>query len=320
MEGRAYSSTAALMPLPPGHPFPAVKYMLTREAVCRFLPVLDSQPAPWEVVELAHDADYLRRWRFGDVSRQEERDLGFPWSPQLVFRSLVAVGGTLQAAHDALGRGWGLNLSGGTHHAGRARAAGFCLLNDVAITALWAARAGLRVAILDLDVHQGDGTAEITHGDQAIFTVSMHAQVNYPRRKIPSNLDLPLQAGADDESYLRVLKEQAIPAVAAFNPELLLVLNGSDVLAGDRFGRLALSVAGLLERDRLVFRAASAARFPVVSVMSGGYRRDPRETASAHAGTAWELRSAFGAPGAVWAPRKGLVTAYGPRMPVEDLP
>nr|WP_233218555.1 histone deacetylase [Deinococcus arcticus] len=282
---RAWSPAAFTFPLPDGHRFPAYKYEGVRQLLSAHLPVLDTPALAWADAAQVHDPHWLRRWRRGEVSAAEERAFGLPWSPGVVERARRAAGGSLAALHDALAVGWGANLAGGTHHAFADRAEGFCLLNDAALLTRHALDRGLarRVAVLDLDVHQGNGTAALLAGEARAFTLSVHGERNYPFRKEQSSLDLGLGDGVTDAEYLAVLRAQVLPALDAFRPDLLLYLAGVDVLAGDRFGRFALTLAGVRERNRAVLRWARAADIPVVTMMAGGYNRDHALTVQAHA-------------------------------------
>ncbi|GAA5531982.1 histone deacetylase [Deinococcus aluminii] len=284
---RAYTPAAYTFPLPVGHRFPAYKYAGVAESLRGLLPVLDTPPLRWADAARVHDPVWLRRWRRGEVTAAEERAFGLPWSPAVVERARRAAGGSLAALHDALAQGWGANLAGGTHHAFRDRAEGFCLVNDAAILTRLALEEGLarRVAVLDLDVHQGNGTAALLAGEARAFTLSIHGERNYPFRKETSSLDLGLPDGVTDADYLRVLREQALPALDAFRPGVLLYLAGADVLAGDRFGRFALTLDGVRERNRAVLGWARKAGVPVVTMMAGGYNRDHGLTVAAHAST-----------------------------------
>ncbi|MFK7602641.1 histone deacetylase [Deinococcus sp. SM5_A1] len=282
---RAYSPADFHFPLPEGHRFPYYKYAGVRELLRPHLPVPDAPALRWADAARVHDPHWLRRWRRGEVGRHEERALGLPWSPEMVERSRRAAGGSLAALHDAMNTGWGANLAGGTHHSFRDRAEGFCLLNDAALLTKVALDDGLasRVAVIDLDVHQGNGTAAMLGAEARAFTLSIHGERNYPFRKEISSLDLGLGDGVTDSEYLVVLKKQALPAVEAFRPDLLLFLAGADVLAGDRFGRFALSLDGLRERNRAVLNWAKMADIPVVTVLAGGYNNDHDLTIKAHA-------------------------------------
>lgn len=282
---RAYSPAEFEFPLPEGHRFPYYKYRGVRDRLSGLLPVLSTPALPWAVAGQVHDPHWLRAWRRGEVTAAQERAFGLPWSEGVVERARRAAGGSLAALGDALEVGWGACLAGGTHHAFRDRAEGFCLLNDAAImshVALSEGRVG-RVAVVDLDVHQGNGTAALLAGEGRALTVSVHGERNYPFRKERSSLDVGLGDGVTDAEYLAVLDAQVVPALEAFRPELLLYLAGVDVLAGDRFGRFALSLDGVRERNRRVFRWAAGAGVPVVTMMAGGYNRDHALTVEAHA-------------------------------------
>ena len=282
---RAYTPAAYTFPLPEGHRFPAYKYAGVAERLGGLLPVLETPALTWADAARVHDPLWLRRWRRGEVTAAEERAFGLPWSAGVVERARRAAGGSLAALHDALAQGWGANLAGGTHHAFRDRAEGFCLVNDAAILTRLALDEGLarRVAILDLDVHQGNGTAALLAGEEQALTLSIHGERNYPFRKETSSLDLGLPDGVTDAEYLRVLQDEALPVLDAFRPDLLLYLAGVDVLAGDRFGRFALTLAGVRERNRAVLEWAREAGVPVVTLLAGGYNRDHALTVEAHA-------------------------------------
>ncbi len=289
---RAYSSSAYTMSLPEGHRFPMYKYAGTREKLIRdgileATAILDPPRPTWEQIERVHTHEYLRKLRFGELEPKELRLLGFPWSLNLVERAMRATGGTMAAASDALRAGLGINLAGGTHHAYPAHGEGFCALNDVAIAAtelLIEARIS-RIFVLDLDVHQGNGTAAIFSGDARVFTLSVHGERNYPFHKERSSLDIGLNDGVTDAEYLELLEARVLPTLRAFRPEIVFYLAGVDVLARDRFGRFALTLPGALERDRRVFTTCRDLEIPVVSLMSGGYNKDHAATIAAHANT-----------------------------------
>jgi acetoin utilization deacetylase AcuC-like enzyme len=209
------------------------------------------------------------------------RRIGFPWSPQLVRRTLASVGGTLAATADALRTGFGGNLAGGTHHAFYAEGSGFCVFNDLAV-AIRARR--LRAAVVDLDVHQGDGTAAIFEDDPAVLTLSLHGQNNFPFRKQRSRIDIALPDGTGDDAYLSRLAA-ALPQVREFGPGILFYQSGVDTLSGDRLGRLALTHAGLVERDRMVFQFVRDVGIPIVVTLGGGYADPIDRTVEAHANT-----------------------------------
>ncbi len=274
------------MDLPQGHPFPLYKYRGVAEALRGLLPILPAPEVPREALLLAHHPGYLERLFTVGLSREESLRLGLPFSPSLLKRALHAAGGTLAAAMDALEGGLGLNLSGGTHHAYPDRAEGYSLFNDVAVAVAWLRREGFggRVLVVDLDAHQGNGTAVFFQEDPTVFTLSLHGERNYPLRKERSDLDVGLPDGVGDEAYLKAL-EEALERAQAFRPELVFYNAGVDVLRGDRFGRLALSPEGVRKRDERVFRMVRGLGVPLVVVMGGGYNRDPRLTVEAHAET-----------------------------------
>jgi acetoin utilization deacetylase AcuC-like enzyme len=241
----------------------------------------EPEPAPWESLSAVHDPALVARIRDGSLSVRERRGLGLEWSPELVERARRSVGGTVAAAARALERGVGMNLGGGTHHAGRAFARGYCLFNDVVV-----ARTSLdvrRVLVVDCDVHQGDGTADLLAGDPDAFTLSLHGARNYPFQRIPSDLDVDLRSGTGDEDYLRALDAALDRALAAGPFDLAFYLAGADPWEGDRLGKLALSKAGLRARDELVLARLDT---PVVVVLAGGYAPDVRDTVDINAATA----------------------------------
>jgi acetoin utilization deacetylase AcuC-like enzyme len=286
-----YYSDTFVLPLPPDHRFPIQKYALTRQRVQEsglFPPerIRVPDPATDDQLALAHDRAYIEKVKTGGLSAKEIRRMGFPWSPELVERSRRSVGGTINACRSALADRCGLavNLAGGTHHAGRDHGEGFCVFNDVAVAARVMQQEGRtrRVAILDCDVHQGNGTAAILAGDPAIFTFSIHGEKNFPFRKSPSDLDIGLDNDTGDAEYLAMLEEGVWRSLALANPDLVIYLAGADPYAGDRLGRLALTKAGLLARDRLVLAMCRERDLPVAIVMAGGYAPDVHEIAAIH--------------------------------------
>jgi len=276
------------LPLPPGHRFPIEKYRLLRElleADGNF--TLEPSPlADLLVIEQTHDPDYVRGFAEGRLSAAAMRRIGFPWSEGLVMRTLASVGSTLAATQEALACGWGGTLAGGTHHAFRAEGSGYCVFNDIAVAIEWlrADRGIRRTAVLDLDVHQGDGTAQIFRNDDAVLTLSIHCKNNFPLRKQHSRIDVELDAGTGDEVYLLRLAE-VLPEVLAFHPQIIFYQSGVDALAEDRLGKLSLTHAGLTERDRQVMKLVQAARVPVVITVGGGYAEPIQLTVEAHANT-----------------------------------
>jgi acetoin utilization deacetylase AcuC-like enzyme len=229
-----------------------------------------------------HDSRYVQAFLDGTLDPKVLRRIGFPWSEQLVRRTLASVGGTLQAARDALTAGWGGNLAGGTHHAFREEGSGFCVFNDIAV-AVRALRIA-RPAIIDLDVHQGDGTAAIFADDPGVLTVSLHGSNNFPFRKQVSRIDVALPDGTMDAEYLRVLNSTLL-RVEDFQPDLIFYQSGVDGLHCDRLGRLALTHEGLAERDRTIFNFCAATGVPCVVTLGGGYSDPIIETVRAHAAT-----------------------------------
>ncbi|HEY0078720.1 MAG TPA: histone deacetylase [Pyrinomonadaceae bacterium] len=281
------------------HVFPIRKFELVRDRLLRegtLLPeqLVEPQPAPLADVLLVHTEDYVTRLRAGTLTPRELRRLGLPWSKALVRRSFLATGGTQLAARWALEEGVGSNLAGGTHHAFPDRGEGFCVLNDVAITIRALLRDGLirRAAVVDCDVHQGNGTAEIFEADPQVFTFSMHGAKNYPLFKKRSTLDVELPDQTTDEQYLDALGAH-LPRVLAHAPDIIFYLGGADPFVGDKLGRLALTLEGLRRRDEFVLSACRAARIPVVTVMSGGYARQIDDTVEIHCNTIRAVRDIF---------------------------
>ena len=286
---RAWSSARFSIDLPSGHRFPIEKYQDIRDAVIRrrILPaesIHEPERSERWALALVHTAEYLDKICHGGLSPVEERRLGFPWSEQLRERSLRTVQATREAAADALDRGAGISLAGGTHHAFPGRGEGFCVFNDVAVAIRVLQREGriTRALVVDLDVHQGNGTARIFDGDEDVYTFSMHGGKNYPFHKERSSLDVELDDGCDDARYLELLNEHLVPALAAARPDLVFYLAGSDPYREDRFGRLNLSQAGLAERDTLVATACHSRSLPLVLTMAGGYARSPEDIAMIH--------------------------------------
>ncbi|HEX8748575.1 MAG TPA: histone deacetylase [Pyrinomonadaceae bacterium] len=282
-----------------GHVFPIRKFELVRdlllaEGTLRPQEVVEPEPAAIEDVLLVHTPDYVTRLRNGSLTAREIRRLGLPWSKALVRRSFLASGGTLLAARNAMAEGVAANLAGGTHHAFPERGEGFCVLNDVAIAirVLQRDRKITRAAVVDCDVHQGNGTAFIFRDDARVFTFSMQGAKNYPLFKERSTLDVELADGTDDEAYLRTLEEN-LEKVMRHEPDILFYLGGADPFAGDKLGRLALSIEGLRARDEIVLTQCRERRVPVVTVMSGGYAADIRDTVEIHANTIRTARRLF---------------------------
>jgi acetoin utilization deacetylase AcuC-like enzyme len=268
------------------------KYVLLRErliaeGIVRGEQVLEPERATEEELRLVHSREYVRRVMEGELDPGELRRLGFPWSRALVERSYRSVGGTIAAARAALVHGVAINLAGGTHHAFPDRGEGFCVFNDVAIAIRVLQREGRieRAAVVDLDVHQGNGTHAIFAGDERVFTFSMHGAKNYPYNKVPGDLDIELPDGTSDEDYLRLLADALPRVLHTSRPDLVIYLAGADPHEGDRLGRLSLTFTGLARRDALVLHTCRDVGIPVAITIAGGYGRRVEDTVEAHVGT-----------------------------------
>jgi acetoin utilization deacetylase AcuC-like enzyme len=277
---KAFAHDVYTYPLPPGHRFPLGKYRLVREGAGSdgAIDVADARAATDDELGLAHEPAYLERVGRGELSRREELALGLPWSPALIERARRSVGATLQAADAALADGVAANLGGGTHHAFPDGGRGFCVFNDVVAAARALRRAGRvrRVLVVDLDVHQGDGTHAAFLDDPESFTFSVNGFRNYPFRRVPGDLELDLADGTGDDAYLEGLGRLLPQAVARARPDLCFYLGGADPYERDRLGRLALTKGGLAARDALVRDALARAGVPVCVTLAGGYA-DPIE-------------------------------------------
>lgn len=277
------------LPLPEGHPFPMVKYTLVYDRLREtgLLPaanIMLPEEAARADLERVHEKDYLDRLFGEGLSATEQRAIGVPWSPRLLRRSRLAVQGTILAAEAALEQGRGGNLAGGTHHAFADHGEGFCVLNDiaVAIRRLQHDKRIERALVIDLDVHQGNGTAAIFEGDDSVFTFSMHGERNYPSRKMRSTLDIGLPDGIDDEAYLSTLEINLPKLIENFSPDVVFYLAGVDVAAGDRYGRFNLSDDGIRARDRCVLEWTRRHGLPLAITLAGGYSPNPVRTAMLH--------------------------------------
>jgi acetoin utilization deacetylase AcuC-like enzyme len=287
-----WSSAQYDFPLPDGHRFPLRKYALLRERViaeglASADQVLDPPRATLEDLRRVHSADYVRRFGEGSLEPAELRRLGLPWSRQLVERSLRAVGGTIAAGDYALAQGVAINLAGGTHHAFADHGEGFCVYNDiaVAIRRLQALGHIERACVVDLDVHQGNGTHAIFAGEETVFTFSMHGGRNYPFHKVPGRLDIELADGTADDAYLAQLAE-ALPLVLAESaPDIVFYIAGADPHEGDSLGRLALTFDGLARRDALVLSHCREVGIPVAVTVGGGYGRRIEDSVQVHLNT-----------------------------------
>ncbi len=298
---KAWSSSRFSVALPSGHRFPIAKYEAVRDGVvARGLLAATEIHEPDRVertaLALVHTPDYVASIEAGTLAEPAVRRLGFPWGPGLRERSFRTVQGTLEAARDALSQGAGLNLAGGTHHAFAERGEGFCVFNDVAVATRVLQREGQlrRVAVVDLDVHQGNGTARIFEDDEDVHTFSMHGERNYPFHREQSRLDVELPDGTGDDTYLAALDRSLDQVLDEAAPELVFYLAGADPFEGDRFGRLSLSVEGLRARDRRVFSACMRRGVPVAVTLAGGYAERMDDIVTIHTNTVEELRAAFG--------------------------
>jgi acetoin utilization deacetylase AcuC-like enzyme len=300
---QAFYADHFVLPLPAGHRFPMGKYERLRARVvgeCPAITLAEALPASDGELALAHTPRYVSAVAEGHLSAAEQREIGFPWSPRMAERARRSVGATIAAARTALiqGQGVAANLAGGTHHAQADKGSGYCVFNDVAVAARlmqaeWhrQRRQLLRVAVIDLDVHQGNGTAAIFRDDDTVFTLSLHGAKNFPLRKEPSDLDIELPDGCTDAAYLEAL-DGALAVLwrhhAAVPPGLVFYVAGADAHEGDRLGRLRLTTAGLAERDRRVFAACRERGVPVAVSMAGGYGRNIDDTVAVHLRTLQE--------------------------------
>jgi acetoin utilization deacetylase AcuC-like enzyme len=284
---KAFYADHYVLPLPEGHRFPMEKYKKLRDLVSQLAGVyLENAPSVTDTQILyAHDASYLIKVLQGSLSPQEQQEIGFPWSTQMVERSRRSAGATLAAAKIALKEGVAANLAGGTHHAYRNKGSGFCVFNDSAI----AARAlqkeihpRLKVAIIDLDVHQGNGTASILENDPSIFTFSIHGENNFPFSKEVSDLDIGLPDGTGDEFYLAALHQGLQKLEEQFKPDFIIYLAGADPHEGDRLGKLSITKNGMGQRDECVFQFALDRQIPIAFSMAGGYGKEIQSTVDIH--------------------------------------
>ena len=276
---RAFAHDVFSYPLPAGHRFPLGKYRLVRDgAEAAGIEVRETRAATREELELGHRADYIDRLERGEVSRREELALGLPWSSALVERSRRSVGATVLAAEAALEDGSAANVGGGTHHAFADGGRGFCVFNDVVVAAraLTRARRARRLLVVDLDVHQGDGTHAAFLDDPDVFTFSVNGFRNYPFRRVPGDLELDLPDATGDDAYLEGVGRLLPQALARSRPDICFYLGGADPYEGDRLGRLALTQEGLAARDRLVRDTLARAGVPACVTLAGGYA-DPIE-------------------------------------------
>ena len=293
-----WSSAAYAIPLPDGHRFPMPKYALLRDAVLaeRLVPperLHDPGRAAVDDLLLVHTREYVRYVTDGTLPADAQRRIGLPWSPAFVERAYRVVAGTCAATEAALDAGVAMNLAGGTHHAFADHGEGFCTFNDVAVAIRRLQRGGRirRAAVVDLDVHQGNGTHAVFAGDASVFTFSMHGAKNYPFHKVAGTLDVELPDGTGDEAYLATLAEHLPRVLSAAAPDLVIYLAGADAHEGDRLGRLRLSFDGLARRDAMVLDACREVGIPVTVTIAGGYGRNISDSVRAHENTVRVARS-----------------------------
>jgi acetoin utilization deacetylase AcuC-like enzyme len=270
-----------VVPLPPGHRFPMSKFgqlyhTLLADGVAHVSQFHQPELPPSDWIERVHTSEYVQQYRNGTLDPKAQRRIGLPWSPALVHRTCMAVGGTILTARLALEHGLACNTAGGTHHAFPSYGSGFCIFNDLAIAARTLLHLGLvqKVLIVDLDVHQGDGTALIFQDDPSVFTFSMHCEANFPGTKQHSDLDVPLPQGMEDDDYLQTLAQYLPDLLTQVNPDLVLYDAGVDVHLSDRLGKLALSDRGVFCREMQVLSTCAAQGYPVACVIGGGYADD----------------------------------------------
>lgn len=273
-----------VLPLPEGHRFPMKKYAMLRETLEKTnsnLSFFEPKPASRGQLALAHCPIYIESVFSGNLTAAHQKAIGFPWSESMVERSIRSVGASIDAAFAAYEGGASVNLAGGTHHAAKAQGGGFCVFNDFVVAArvmqadcIAKGRKEPRVLIVDLDVHQGDGTAQVVRSDPTIFSLSLHGAENYPFEKAESDLDVALPSGCEDDQYLSALDKALAVGLSQFKPDMVFYLAGLDAHRDDRLGKLCLSDEGIRGRDEMVFGRANQYGLPVVMAMGGGYFRD----------------------------------------------
>ena len=288
-------------PLPEGHRFPMVKYelipqQLLYEGTITQANLFEPSSCADEIVLLTHTEAYLRKLKQQTLTAKEQRHIGFLQSPALTLRELIITQGTVDCCMHAFKYGLAMNVAGGTHHAFADRGEGFCLLNDFAVASnfLLSRNFAKQILIIDLDVHQGNGTAKIFGDKPAVFTFSMHGRHNYPFHKERSDLDIPLDDGTDDAGYLCILKKILPQLLAQLQPDFAFYLSGVDVLASDKFGKLKLTMEGCRERDRFVFDTLKKRKIPCVTAMGGGYSENVNVIVEAHCNTFRIANELFG--------------------------
>jgi acetoin utilization deacetylase AcuC-like enzyme len=286
------------LPLPPGHAFPMEKFPQARDLLAvSETPVEIALVAPATLRQLrrVHESTYLEKLHHGNLDEMELHKLGLPWQPRLLYRSSLETAATIAACRHALSHGMAANLAGGTHHAFPDRGLGYCVLNDVAtaIRELHESQPQLRIFVVDTDAHQGNGTNAIFHGDDRVFTYSIHGERNYPSAKVPGSLDVGLPREVPGDEYLDALSDTVPSALDGFAADLVIWISGADVHEQDRFGQMRLGTAQMAERDRLVLQWCQQRQRPVAVLYGGGYHREPGMTARLHANTIEIAAAAF---------------------------
>ncbi|MDT7831493.1 histone deacetylase [Flavobacteriaceae bacterium S356] len=279
-------------PLPLGHRFPMGKYeliyqQLLHEGTCSLDNFFEPEIPNNKYIFQVHDPEYVSDLLNLTLDQKAARKIGFPLSERLIEREIIITDGTLKASEFAVSNGIAMNIAGGTHHAFTNKGEGFCLFNDQAVGARYLLKKGLaeKILIVDLDVHQGNGTAEIFRNDTAVFTFSMHGKNNYPFQKEESDLDIALETGTQDDTYLSILIETLPKLIMDIQPDFIYYLSGADVIASDKLGKLSLTLEGCKERDRFVLQTCKDAEIPVMCSMGGGYSPDIKTIVEAHANT-----------------------------------
>lgn len=279
-------------PLPEGHRFPMLKYELIPEQLLHEGTISDGalfspKPCPDEIVLWTHDNEYVEKLHQQTLSAKEQRHIGFPQSPQLTLREFIITQGTIDCCHHALEHGVALNVAGGTHHAYANRGEGFCMLNDMAVASNYLLKKNLarQILIIDLDVHQGNGTARLFEHEKRVFTFSMHGEHNYPFHKEKSDLDIPLKDGTDDNTYLSLLQSALQKLIKEVKPDFAFFLSGVDILETDKFGKLKVTMNGCRQRDEIVFSSLYLHQIPCAAAMGGGYSADIKIIVEAHCST-----------------------------------
>ena len=281
-----------IYPLEENHRFPMIKYelipeQLLRESTCSENNFFNPQKVDDDIVLFTHQKEYFERFKSLHLSKKEIREIGFPLSKELVDRELQIADGTIKGVHYSIEHGISMNIAGGTHHAFYDRGEAFCMLNDQAIAANYLINKGLskRILIIDLDVHQGNGTASLFRSNNNVFTLSFHGKKNYPFRKEKSDLDIEFDDKTNDEKYLKILKETIPKVMDEFNPDFIFYLSGVDVLENDKLGRLSLTIKGCKERDRYILDMCKKNSIPVQISMGGGYSVVLKNIIEAHSNT-----------------------------------